>query len=119
MQNITITTEALANLIAAGVDLSETFPGVNLTVVDGGVAPAQTAPAKAPKKDGRNLAARAHNAEARLARRADLSDRRGVTKAERKALAEVLREELGREFTAAEWDEAVKGLKAGEFTLEF
>lgn len=84
-------------LIAAGIDPEEFL-------------------APEPKADGRNHEARAHNYAARMTRREETL-RGGLKKAERRELAAVLRAELGREYTEAEWEANLAAYKAGEFTL--
>lgn len=117
--NTTLTTAAVTALVAAGINLEETFPG-GLTIVPDNAAaiPAETVtPAVTqPKADGRNKAARAHNYERRMDRRANTA-LGGVTKVERRLLAAILRDELGREFTKDEWADNMAAYKAGEFTL--
>lgn len=95
----TYTQKQIDALIAAKIDLNEFFG-----------ATVRTAPAKPAKKDGRNHAARKHNHDARMTRRAD-SGRKGgagMTKAEKSALYAELRSDLGRVPTKTEWNRACK-----------
>lgn len=101
---------AVRILIAGGMDPFEAME------VIGGNAPTVEAPAA--KVDGRNHEARKANYDKRIARR-ESTPLGGLTKRERQALAAILREELGREFTKAEWSKAVRDYKAGKFTIEF
>jgi hypothetical protein len=104
MSTTTISSTAAINLIAAGIDLSEVFPN-GVVISDDAV----TTPA--PKKDGRNHAARKHNHDARIARRNDSSRKggAGMTKAEKSELYAALIEENGGERpTTAQWNRACK-----------
>lgn len=77
--NTTYTAAQITALIAAGIDLNEFFAA-------GVETPASPATPVTPAKvDGRNHAARQHNYEARMARRAKTS-LGGLTKAERSDL---------------------------------
>lgn len=110
----TITASGAAQMIAAGINLSEVFPGGVTIVADG---EAVVTPATKPAKvDGRNHAARKHNYDRRI-HRFETTERGGLTKAQRRTLAAELRSDLGREYTAEEWDAAVghfkKALRAG------
>lgn len=105
--NTTYSAQQISTLIAAGIDLNEFFAAAE--------AP-KTVAAKPAKVDGRNLEARAHNHAARIARR-ETTVRGGLKKGERRELAAILRAELGREFTDAEWEANLAAYKAGEFTL--
>jgi hypothetical protein len=89
MNTNTITQSVALAFIAAGVDLSETFPGGVTIVPDEGTVTAPTVSAPKAKVDGRNHAARKHNYEARIARREDpknAANAKGLTKGEKSAL---------------------------------
>lgn len=111
--NTTFTAEQIQTLIAAGIDLNEFFASAPAVPA---VAKPVTQPKAAPKKDGRNKAARAANHQARMVRR-ESTTLGGLKKAERRELAAILRAELGRNFTPEEWTANVAAYKAGEFTL--
>lgn len=81
-----ITNSNVVALVAAGVNLSEMFPGGFTVVPDGAAVPPAVSQPKADRKQPESLvAAKRHCYEARMARRAN-TKLGGLTKAERSAL---------------------------------
>lgn len=106
MSNTTFTTEQIQTLIAAGIDLNEFF------------GKSATPDTPAPKKDGRNKAARKHNYEARMARRQQ-GGARGLTKGEKSALyASLAVNKRTGKPTQAAWDGICAEFKASGLTVD-
>lgn len=117
----TLSTTAVTALIAANVNLEETFPGGLNIVPDAGAVTPAAIEVPEVKVDGRNKEARAHNYAARITRcdaAENASNSKGLYKDERRLLAAILREELGREFTPEEWTANLTSYKACEFGIE-
>lgn len=102
-KTITITESDLQAMITAAVTAAVTQIA----------APISLEEKPAAKADGRNKAARAHNYEARIARREDSSRKggAGMTKAEKSALYKSLQADLGRVPTTREWNAACKKVR--------